>query len=98
MDDDDEYGAPGTSHRQSSKAQGQNAGLYNELGQLNPKKAKADQKRLKKARAAAAAAGEGDESDFDFDEANDAEGLQEASSSEVRQPRLMDQSDACGVC
>lgn len=79
--DDDDYGAP---TRQNNKAAiGQNAGLYNELGQLNPKRAKAEQKRLKKERAAAAAGGgaaEGDESDFDFDEANEADGLQEGSS------------------
>lgn len=79
MDDDDEYGAPSTSGKQNSKALGQNAGLYNELGQLNPKKAKAEQKRLKKARAAAAVADDGDESDFDFDEANEADGIQSAS-------------------
>jgi hypothetical protein len=78
MDDDDT--APSTSGRTAAAAAGkagQNAELYNALGQHNPKKAKADSKKAKRAKAdtAAAAAADGDESDFDFDEANDADGL-----------------------
>jgi len=65
-------------------------GLYNELGQHNPKKAKAERQRVKKAKADfasfAAAAGDGDfSSDFDFDEANVEQGLATADS-EVRGP------------
>jgi hypothetical protein len=79
MDDGDD--APSTSGRTAAAAAaskaGQNAELYNALGQHNPKKAKADLKKAKRAKAdsAAAAAADGDDSDFDFDEANDADGL-----------------------
>jgi hypothetical protein len=78
MDDGDD--APSTSGRPAAAAgkAGQNAELYNALGQHNPKKAKADLKKAKRAKAdtaAAAADDDGDDSDFDFDEANDADGL-----------------------
>ncbi|KAF6261306.1 hypothetical protein COO60DRAFT_1699870 [Scenedesmus sp. NREL 46B-D3] len=87
MDDDD---APSTSGRAAAAAAGkagQNSELYNALGQHNPKKAKADLKKAKRAKvdasaAAAAGPGDGDDSDFDFDEANDADGLRASESGE----------------
>jgi hypothetical protein len=75
---DDGEDAPSTSGRPAAGKAGQNAELYNALGQHNPKKAKADLNKAKRAKAdtaAAAAAADGDDSDFDFDEANDADGL-----------------------
>jgi hypothetical protein len=87
MDESDEEvaAAAGGSGRQAA---GQNLGLYNEIGQHNPKKAKADAKRAKRAAAKQTAAAPSDMDDdggdeFDFDDANAADGLV-GSGSEVR--------------
>ncbi|WIA32487.1 hypothetical protein OEZ86_003306 [Tetradesmus obliquus] len=85
---DDEDGAPSTSGKAAAAAAGkagQNVELYNAVGQHNPKKAKAEQKKAKRVKAdfaSFAAAADGDESDFDFDEANEADGIKEAASGE----------------
>uniref|UniRef100_A0A383VGF9 CP-type G domain-containing protein n=1 Tax=Tetradesmus obliquus TaxID=3088 RepID=A0A383VGF9_TETOB len=87
---DDEDGAPSTSGKAAAAAAaagkaGQNVELYNAVGQHNPKKAKAEQKKAKRLKAdfaSFAAAADGDESDFDFDEANEADGIKEAASGE----------------
>ncbi|WIA12353.1 hypothetical protein OEZ85_012403 [Tetradesmus obliquus] len=90
---DDEDGAPSTSGKAAAAAAaaaaagkaGQNVELYNAVGQHNPKKAKAEQKKAKRVKAdfaSFAAAADGDESDFDFDEANEADGIKEVASGE----------------